>query len=535
MTQRLKQPLILLVLCASVLLPGLGRLTMLRQQELRVALAARSMAETGNWFVPQFRDQPRLKKPPLMYWIVSAFFRAAGTTTSPLVARLPSALFGAALILAIYRGGAMLVGRRPAFLGSLVAATSFVFMRHARLAETDIALCLFTSLAVLCGYAAMTGPPSRPRWIYTGLFAGLGFLVKGPAALALPLLALATFAALSPAHRKTFLSRRALSALGVFALVAAPWYIAVVFSSLTHAAADRAITTELQATFLGENHPGPIYYYMFNLLKMMLPWSVLLPTAIWAIWRYVRVHRRIKFLLIWFLTTFAALSLVGNKQDHYSALLLPQSALMIGWSLCHRFKRQPSWMARLPTWFLRAMPLVYAFAGLCLVFYPCMRPGLRASSFWAFGLLLLASGILLGQVRPLPTRNGLMAVTVLMTAVGLHSYVFLLGDLHRPPALIPVFARYAEPYVAKARRVYAIGARGSQLEFYLGSKASFATNFDRAWREAESGDLIAVSGDRARPFPSNALFRTPVVDLWRQDLRCALYVKSAEPKPDDAP
>ena len=57
-------------------LPGLGRGLVTRQQELRVLLAARTMAEGGSWLIPQFMGEERLRKPPLMYWLVATAFKA---------------------------------------------------------------------------------------------------------------------------------------------------------------------------------------------------------------------------------------------------------------------------------------------------------------------------------------------------------------------------------------------------------------------------------------------------------------------------
>ena len=91
--------------------------------------------------------------------------------------------------------------------------------------------------------------------------------------------------------------------------------------------------------------------------------------------------------------------------------------------------------------------------------------------------------------------------------------------------MIPIFARQAQPYTEKARAIYTLGARASQLEFYLGPKARYSTNIVQVWNEARPGDAVAISSDRKRPFPSNDVPPTAAVDMTMQDLRCALYVK----------
>jgi len=90
---------------ALLLFPGLGGPVVHREQELRVLLTARDMAEGGNWIIPHFLGEPRLRKPPLMYWLVAAADRIAGTTHSPLISRAPSAAAGILLLLALYGFG----------------------------------------------------------------------------------------------------------------------------------------------------------------------------------------------------------------------------------------------------------------------------------------------------------------------------------------------------------------------------------------------------------------------------------------------
>ena len=90
---RMKSPaiqhLLLTLACAFLLLPGLDRPVMGREQELRVALTAREMVDSGNWLVPRYQEQVRLKKPPLMYWLVASAFSLTEKTASVTVARLP--------------------------------------------------------------------------------------------------------------------------------------------------------------------------------------------------------------------------------------------------------------------------------------------------------------------------------------------------------------------------------------------------------------------------------------------------------------
>ena len=466
-TSRFSKLLLLAVFAALLVLPGLGRLTMSRQQELRVALVARQMAQGGNWLIPMFRNQPRMQKPPLMYWLVACSFRLANDTMSVSAARFPSALAGIFLVISIYLGGSFLIGRQRAFIAALVAATSFMFIRHARLAETDVTMALLTALATLSGYIALRRS-NLAAWLIAGAFVGFGFLVKGPAALVLPLLAIISYAAAQSSTRKIRHLGGLMLAILVAALLAVPWYWMI----QTQNAAQ--IGLELRETFAEPDHPGPIYFYCYALPKMMLPWGVWIPFAILSVFRSRSVrHSGLKFVAVWFISSFVALSLTANKQEHYALLLLPQSALLVGWYLA-RISMKKSF-PRAWRRFQNDARFTVAFVAIWLLF--------------------------------------------------VNIFIFLVGDRYRPSSIIPIFARQAGPYVEKARTIYALGARASDLEFYLGPRARYATNFAQAWSEARMGDAVAVSSDRKRPFPSNEVPATAAVDMVKQDLRCALYVK----------
>src|SRR4051794_5827792 len=89
-----KHALLLLVLCAAVLLADLGGGHLQSPDEGRYAEASREMLESGDWLVPRFAYMERLNKPPLVYWVIAAGFRAFGL--HEWTARLGPALAGLA-------------------------------------------------------------------------------------------------------------------------------------------------------------------------------------------------------------------------------------------------------------------------------------------------------------------------------------------------------------------------------------------------------------------------------------------------------
>ena len=60
---------VLVVACATAFTGNQGYVP-LETHEAFVARSAEEMFAGDSWLVPRFNDQPRLKKPPLSYWLV---------------------------------------------------------------------------------------------------------------------------------------------------------------------------------------------------------------------------------------------------------------------------------------------------------------------------------------------------------------------------------------------------------------------------------------------------------------------------------
>ena len=338
----MKQRLTLILLGAALLLPGLGRLTIERTQELRVALVARDMAEGGSWLVPRFQRQPRLRKPPLMYWLAAAPCVAAGRTDSPTLVRLPSVAAGLALLLLVHTLGRRALGHGAGFAAAGVLALSFGFVRHARLGETDMLLSLCVAAAIAAGLVALRRG-GWTWWALCGTAAGLGFLTKGPAALVLPPLILGIHAITTPRARRT--GPGVVLAAACFAAIALPWYIFL----WNNAAAREAVASEARA-LVHTAHPGTVLDPPLYLAKLLLPWSLLLPWALWSAWRERR-HHGVRLALTWLTAVLAVLMALPSKQEHYALLALPPAALLVG----HLLPR-----LRWPVWAFAPAALVVA-------------------------------------------------------------------------------------------------------------------------------------------------------------------------------
>lgn len=464
---RLDRYAALFALCVSLLffLPALGNSAIQREQELRVALTARDMAEGGSWLEPHYLGQLRLRKPPLMYWFVATAYRAGGATDSAWLARLPSALSGAALGLLVFLIARKFFGKRRALIASIICSTSLIILRQARLAETDVLLAFWVTLAAWSGYRAIFAG-GRWRWsLLAGLASGLGFMTKGPAAFVLPGFAWSAFIiARRKQTGKPLRFTPTAANLAIWAilalLVAAPWYAYLVIRAGSLA----QLQQELSATF-GDatQHPDHWYYYGYTIFQALAPWSLLIPFSIPALWKGARKNNALRFTIGWFATTFLALTFTSSKQIHYTTLLAPSASILIGWYLGLLYRRRRIF-ARL------ALPALFIF--------------------WLLTMLTAA--------RIVPAS--------------------------KPKQVIMDTTIQYQTRIKTAQHVFLIGGNRASWEFHSGRPIIELASVEDAAKRAHPNDLIIFNGKTDSP-PSAPNDTTALVSTVRYGFHCAIWQK----------
>lgn len=168
---------------------SLGVLPLADSTESRYALVAADMAERGDWLTPRIRIHDHLVpfegKPPLHFWLAAATTSLLGR--GEIAARSPSFLAALATVLAVLVLGARIAGTGAARAAALLLAMGPLFFALAGLVTLDMTLTACTTAAVLI---ALDHDPRSPRGerrrrgALLGALLGLGFLAKGPIALA---------------------------------------------------------------------------------------------------------------------------------------------------------------------------------------------------------------------------------------------------------------------------------------------------------------------------------------------------------------
>jgi 4-amino-4-deoxy-L-arabinose transferase-like glycosyltransferase len=417
----------LLLVCLAVYLPFFWQLPLMRAEAM-YALIPQEMLAAGSWFTPLLNGVPYLDKPQLLYWLNLWSYQVFGV--SDWAARVPTLAITLGEVWVTYLIGRRLLSREAAWLGGfvLLSCIGFFSLHLQILTDHLITLSLAASLYFLLRWQETPGC----RWsalFFLCLVAG--FLTKGFIGLAFPGLILLLYAwqLRQPGLIRLLLSPRGLA---LAALLLAPWFVG---SELAHPGfLQFQLVNEQILRFLGRRQPPDITpfslpgFWLF-LGLWLLPWTLLLPQALYRFWVETRpggaADPRARLLLIWPAVILVFFSLSSSRIEYYSLPALPPLALVLGWrlkrfleardrtlafallglgllglstlfllpyleQLCAGNRREFSGMfelilplAKPATWIIPAIALSGALAGMR------RRPGLALSCYGALALVLV--------------------------------------------------------------------------------------------------------------------------------------------------
>lgn len=321
----------------------LGSRALNEPDEGRYAEIAREMIQTGDWLVPHLWYLPHLDKPPMSYWLVAISMKLFGQ--NEWAVRLPIALAGISGVLAAFFLGCSLGGRRVGVWSVLILQSSLLYFVMARMLTTDIFLTAFNAWAIYFSWRSWRELNLEFRirnlkflkWHLAGwVFVALGFLTKGPIALAIPAVSFLTLLI----YRRNGIAKKPLfigviCGLVLFLILSAPWFLAV-FQSVPESA-HFMILGQAAGHLLGttiKNRTGSFFYFFGILAIGFLPWTILLGW-LWRrnFWRNLDNKSKDGWLLLnaWAVFTFALFSFSHAKLPAYILPIFPALAILLAW------------------------------------------------------------------------------------------------------------------------------------------------------------------------------------------------------------
>ena len=326
---------------------------------------ARTMVETGDYAVPRYNGEVRLKKPPLASWVQAGTMEVAGTTDRR-VAGFASWCLGLLFAAGPFLLGVALGRPMAGFLASLLLVTCRSAVVWGASPEHDVPFAGLIALSLAFLARALARGARTRTAVVAGLACGAAVLVKGPFALAF-VLGTALVAGGGRRARDGELARGRLWAVLVAgSLLPAALWLAVLLGRLGGVG---PVFDEMRRQALGEagahlkTGVANVLYYVGMIPKWAMPWPlVLVPMLGVRAWRRRRGDRAVAplpaFAVRSFLVTLLVLTVVPAKQEHYLLPALP-AAFLLGACALEDAMRQRTRAARWIAPLLGALALAF--------------------------------------------------------------------------------------------------------------------------------------------------------------------------------
>lgn len=450
------------ILLALLLLIRLGAMIvvpLMDTTEARYGEIARKMAELNDWVTPWFDyGVPYWGKPPLSFWLTAASFDLFGV--HEFAARLPH-LAAAFAVIGLVAWMTSRKDPKSLWPAIVLLSASPVFFVIAGAVMTDIELVLGVTLSMAGFWLALetqdtSGAVYRPKWLPNLLFfsgLAIGLLAKGPVVVLLVAFPLFLWTALNSRWRGVWRGLRWISGLLLTALVALPWYLAAeqrtpgfLHYFLIGEHFQRFIEPGWAGDHHGNAHKSPIGAIWVYALAGLLPWSILMPIAIWR-WRKPG-------------TGLAAAFFSSGERQWRSYLLL---------------------------WAITPL-LLFTFARN--VSFNYLLPGMPAAAIWG-GQWLAAQARKGFEINRALCAGMLITLAVLCTAAVMWSR----PAVYQQKSTGDLLAAYETSLSARGKTaapLIFVRRRPFSAEFYTRGKALLAANADEAWSRIGPGEAYVA-------------------------------------------
>lgn len=266
-------------------------------------------------------------------------------------ARLVSVFFSVLSLWVVFEFTSEMFGEKAGLLSTILLGIMPGYFWMSRMALLETALLFFFTLALLLFYRWLQN--RQTKYIFLcGIAIGFGFLTKYQMLVTLLIIA-ASMVFLVRGHLKSAFLRFALL-IATSVVVVVPW-IVVAYQVY----ANKILEEWLYALQVGNpekfaysgRYPAPIFY----LIEMVWPYDIVHPISIFLygasltglVFFALRHNRPDKYILIWFLSTFAFFTLITNKEWRYVLPLFPVLAIAAAVLVLFGYRKVALWKKQL--------------------------------------------------------------------------------------------------------------------------------------------------------------------------------------------
>lgn len=281
------------------------------------------MMASDHWLVPFLDGAPRIRKPPMLYWLGRASYELFGASLTS--ARLIGVLFAALLVVATAG-----IGRRLSLLShdeanankigrnaGLILLGCLGLHSEGRRFMLDVPVATLSALAFWCFLIWQQN--TRRVWLFAAaVLLAIGFMVKGPIVGLLFAAGIAACLAVGRCHG-ALLRQQWVASLGaglLFLALALPWFAVV--RILYPEAVTLVVADEVESRRFFDLSPH-IFASLFNI---GLPWAFVFVAALWQSRQQNGLPR---LLAIWFALSFLPFLLLKSFDRYLIGSLLPMA------------------------------------------------------------------------------------------------------------------------------------------------------------------------------------------------------------------
>jgi len=513
----LKKIFVILALCYILFFLNLGATSLWDPDEPRQAIMAREMMERDDFVHPYLNGREYLEKPPFYPWMIIITSKITGKLDE-FSSRLPAALSATLLLIITFLLGRRFGDEESGLFSAIALAANYQFLSNARESVMDMTFAFFIGLTVFLNYLALT---KERRWLFVLSFlpASLAILTKGPAGLVIPAGVIFICLIIRKEIKKFVLPL----ALGCFLSLglASIWFFLAGDAYIKEFILRQNITRYTNAF----DHMESLLYYLHKIFFNFLPWSILLPFALYHAFR-----KRLWLPLVWFLFTFLFFELSSSKRAIYLLPCYPACALLCGvymrdkWELLVG-KTGTNIALRIFSIILALIPAA-ALAALYIMPYRDVQPfreGPPSLYVYLAVMFLLGVALFVSLMR----RAGKRAVLLLsayLVFVGVFYNMYYMPVTDRTTKSLRLITDPIGDH-KKYKEIYTYGFNSAGLIYYLGRPIqSFA---DIKEIKDIKYDILLIVEERPGTTIKNELERLflPVKEIKYEKDRYTIYVR----------
>lgn len=318
-----------LLMAVFLYMTGITSTDLWTPDEPRYAEVAREMIERGNYIQPYLNGEPYTEKPPLFFWMVAAGAKLFGDV-NPFTVRLPSILSALGTLALLIAFISEFLDKKKAFLAAIILCVSPQFFSLARSGHTDMLLTFLITTSLVSFYRWY----DRGKYGYLIVFylcLALATLAKGPVGMLLPLMVVMCFLTFRKEWEK-IRKMHLYAGLPIAIAIVLVWYIPATQQSTGYDIGPMVKRQIIGRIFNPSSHSVSIFYWPFyqfqSLAKGILPWTLLIPSAVIAAYRCRRCVPLL-FLLCWVFVIFGFFTIIASKRSLYILPMYPAIAALI--------------------------------------------------------------------------------------------------------------------------------------------------------------------------------------------------------------